>query len=207
MKLRNVISVLLIICILFSLASCSGGKAAAKSVTTKLMTALATYDIYAISKCVEDMPDNTGTAYAHDIYTEDYYKDLYTLANQSLSYTVKSASAKEVVLNVKMPDLYSLYKKVYSSVLAQGVESSDKKDYITNDENDPQLLVIALMIKDIEANGVATVDQEIKLSVGKFNDSYKIHTDDQLKLLLSDGLSRVQVMPEAEEADTTTEAA
>lgn len=186
---------------LFSFASCSGGAAASKKVVSNLMTALATYDAFAIAKCVEDMPDNSGTAYVHDIYTEDYYKDLYALANQNLSYTVASASAKEVVLNVKMPDLYSLYEKVYNSVLAQTLTSDDNLNYVLNNDNDAQVLVIALMIKDIEDNGIATVDKQVKLSISKINDSYKVNTDDQLKLLLSDGLSLARPLIVADQAD------
>jgi hypothetical protein len=201
MKFRRIVSIALILCMLFSFASCSGGAAASKKVVSNLMTALATYDAFAIAKCVEDMPDNSGTAYVHDIYTEDYYKDLYALANQNLSYTVASASAKEVVLNVKMPDLYSLYEKVYNSVLAQTLTSDDNLNYVLNNDNDAQVLVIALMIKDIEDNGIATVDKQVKLSISKINDSYKVNTDDQLKLLLSDGLSLARPLIVAEQAD------
>lgn len=201
MKLRKIVSIALILCMLLSFASCSGGAAASKKVVSNLMTALATYDVFAISKCVEDMPDNSGTAYVHDIYSEDYYKDLYELANQNLTYTVASASAKEVVLNVKMPDLYSLYEKVYNSVLSQTMASDDNLSYVLNNDNDAQVLVIALMIKDIEDNGIATVDKQIKLSISKINDSYKVNTDDQLKLLLSDGLSLARPLIVSEQAE------
>lgn len=199
--MKRIISVVLLVCMLFSLASCNAGATEAKKVVDKLMVALQTYDINKIASCVEDLPDNSGTAYIHDIYTEDYYKDLYAAANEKLSYQIASASAKEVVLKVQMPDLYALYQKVFASVMSQAMANEDAQKYILDEKTDAHLLVIALMINDIKTNGIETVEQEIKLSVDKFNDTYKIKTDEQLKLLLTDKLSLIQVSASAEQVE------
>lgn len=201
MKMKRFISVVLLVCLLFTAVSCKSGASAAKEVTADLMTALQTYDLNAISDCVEDLPDNTGTAYVHDIYTEDYYVDLYAAANTNLSYTVASASAKEVVLKVQMPDLYALYQKVFASVMSQAMTDAALQEKILNDDYDAHLLVIALMIDDIQNNGISTTEQEITLSVEKYNDDYKIKTDDQLKLLLTDRLSLIQSTATTEETE------
>ncbi len=193
MKFKRIISAILLICIIFSVTACKSGADVSKKIVDNLMAALTEYDVNAISNCIEDFPDNTGTPYIHDIYTEDYYRDLYVAANESLTYTIKSATAKEVVLNVTMPDLYSLYQEIFTAVVSQAFTNTEVNDYILNPENDSHLMVIALMINEIENNGVDTIEKEIKLSVSKINDKFKIKTDDQLKMLLSDGLSQIQI--------------
>lgn len=200
MKFRRIISVVLLLCMLFSLTACKTGGSQSKKVTKALMDALYEYDINAISECIEDFPDNTGTAYIHDIYTEDYYKDLYTAANKSMSYEIVSASGKAVTVKVKMPDLYALYQKTFSSIAAQALGNDQLMQYVLDDKNDAHLLVIAYMIKDIEDNGVSTTEQEIKLFVSKINGEYKIKTDENLEKLLTSGLNKIQIdLPVAEE--------
>lgn len=201
MKMKRFISVALLICMLFTVVSCNSGASEAKKITEKLMTALETYDRNVIAGCVEDLPDNTGTAYVHDIYTEDYYVDLYSAANANLSYTISSASSKKVVLKVQMPDLYALYQKVFTSAMSNAMTNATLQEEILSDNFDAHLLVIALMIDDIEKNGISTSEQEITLTVEKYNDNYKIKTDDQLKLLLTDKLSLIQSTPTSTTGD------
>lgn len=199
MKFKKIICVALLICMVFSLASCNSS-ANAKKVVTNLMTAITTYDLNAISKCVEDIPDNSGTVYKHDIYTEDYFVDLYSIANENLTYTIEAVSANEVKLKVNMPDVYTMYQSTVVSLLSQAIENENVKKYLLDDNNDAQLMAIALMIDKINNEGISTVEQEITLSVSKINGKYKIKSDDQLKLLLSDRLSLAQAMPKTDEA-------
>ncbi len=192
MKFKRAISLVLIVILAFSLVSCKSGAGAAKKVVENFMTALTTYDMDAMRDCIEDFPDNSGTPYKHDIYTEDYYKDLYEAANSKLSYTIKSAKAGSVTLDVIMPDVYGLYQKTFMSVLSQTFSSDEAMKWVEDPENDPQLLVIALMIDEIEKNGIDTVDEEITLTVGKINGEYRIMSNDQLKLLMTSKLSQSQ---------------
>ncbi len=205
MKFKKLISLMLIAVLAVSLVSCKSGSTAAKDTVTNFMTALATYDMNEMSKYIEDFPDNTGTAYKHDIYTEDYYRDLYEAANTKLSYSITSATANEVKLNVTMPDIYTLYQNTFMSVLSQAMSDENMQNYVLDEENDPQLLIIALMINEINENGIDTVNEEITLSVGKINDEYRIKTDDQLKLLLTSKLSLAQTDAAANAADQTIE--
>ena len=205
MKFKKLISLMLIAVLAVSLVSCKSGSSAAKDTVTNFMTALTTYDMNEMSKYIEDFPDNTGTAYKHDIYTEDYYKDLYEVANSKLAYTITSATANEVKLNVTMPDIYTLYQNTFMSVLSQAMSSEEMQQYVLNEENDPQLLIIALMIDEIEKNEIDTVSEEITLSVGKINDEYKIKTDDQLKILLTSKLSLAQTDAASNAAENVVE--
>lgn len=205
MKFKRFIAFALTAVIAVSLVSCKSGSGAAKEVVTNFMTALTTYDMNEMSKYIEDFPDNTGTAYKHDIYTEDYYADLYEKANSKLAYTIKSASAKEVKLSVTMPDIYTLYQNTFMSVLSQALSAEDLQNWVHDENNDPQLLIIALMIQEIEDNGIGTVEEEITLSVGKINGEYKVLTNDQLELLLTSKLSLAQKDAPVNAADETTE--
>ena len=205
MKLKRFISLALVAILAVSLVSCKSGAGAAKEVVTDFMTALTTYDMDAMSKCIEDFPDNTGTVYKHDIYTEDYYKDLYETANTKLSYSITSASSDTVKLNVTMPDIYSLYQNTFMSVLSQAISDEQMQAYVLDENNDPQLLIVALMINEIETNGIDTVDEEITLTVGKINGEYKIKTDDQLKLLMTSKLSLAQSSAVNEVVEDTLE--
>lgn len=206
MKFKRFISLALTAVLAVSLVSCKSGSGEAKEVVTDFMTALTTYDMNAMSKCIEDFPDNTGTAYKHDIYTEDYYKDLYEAANTKLSYSITSASSKQVKLKVTMPDIYTLYQNTFLSVAQQALGNEQMTQYVMDENNDAHLLIIALMINEINTNGVGTVDEEITLSVGKINGEYKIKTDDQLKTLMTSKLSLTQKDPVVGAADDNTEA-
>ncbi len=206
MKFRRIVSIALLLCMCFSLVACKSGAGEAKKVVEDFMTALTTYDLDAMAKCVEDIPDNTGSIYKHDIFTEDYYKDLYAAANEKLTYSIVSASSKEVKLKVTMPDVYGLYQEKFMSVLSQAISDDKMQEYVLDEKNDPQLLVIALMITDIESNGIDTVEEEITLSVGKINGEYRILTDDNLKLLMTSKLSLSQQESETETTEENTEA-
>lgn len=206
MKFKRFISLALTAVLAVSLVSCKSGSSAAKEVVTDFMTALTTYDMNEMSKCIEDFPDNTGTPYKHDIYTEDYYKDLYEAANSKLSYSITSSSAKEVKLKVTMPDIYTLYQNAFMSVLSKALSDEQMQSYVLDENNDPQLLIVALMINEIDTNGVDTIDEEITLSIGKINGEYKIKTDDQLKMLMTSKLSLAQKETAANAADENTEA-
>ena len=195
MKFKNLVSIVLLVCMVFSLSACKSGAAASKELTETLMTSLATYDINAISKCVEDVPDNTGTTAVVDIYTSDYYMDIYAAANANLTYTVSSSSAKEIVLKVNMPDLVSLYNKCWNTALSGALSDAELQKLVIEGSTsfDPNLLVPALMLNELKSGSVSTVEKEIKLSVVKINGEFKIKTDEQLKCLLSDGLSELKV--------------
>lgn len=205
MKFRRIISVVLLVCMAFTFVSCKSGAGEAEKVVTDFMTALSTYDINAMSKCVEDIPDNSGSVYKHDIYTEAEYRDLYAAANENLTYSIKSASAKEVKLSVSMPDVYNLYQNMFMAVLSQAMTNEEMQNYILDENNDPQLLIVAMMINQIKNEGIENVDEEITLSVGKINGEYKILNDDQLKLLMTSKLSLAQKESIESAADTVTE--
>lgn len=205
MKFRRIISIALLVCIMLSFTSCKSGASEAKGVVEEFMTALATYDLDAMSKCVEDIPDNSGSIYIHDIYTEDYYKDLYVKAYETLSYNITSANSKEVKLSVTMPDLYTLYQNTFVSVFSQAVSDEKMQEYILNEDNDAQLLIIALMIDEIENNGIETITEEVTLSVGQINGEYKILSNDQLKLVMTSKLSLTQQENIVDDGDVVTE--
>ena len=205
MKFKRLVAVALLLCMVVSLASCKSGATQAKQVVADFMTALTTYDLGAMSKCVEDIPDNTGSVYIHDIYSETEYKDLYTVANKVLSYSVVSANSKEVKLKVTMPDIYSLYQENFMSVLSWALSDEAGMNYVLDEEKDPQLLIVALMIDSIEKNSIKTVEEEITLSVGKINGEYKILTDEQLEILMTSKLCLAQKNVASEVEETPAE--
>lgn len=205
MKFRRIVSVVLLMCMALSLVSCKSGAGEAEKVVTDFMTALSTYDIDAMSKCVEDLPDNSGSVYKHDIFTEAEYRDLYAAANEKLSYSIKSANAKEVKIAVTMPDVYTLYQNMFMAVLSQAMSNEEMQNYILDENNDPQLLIVAMMINQIKTEGIDTVEEEITLSIGKINGEYKILNDDQLELVMTDKLSLAQKESIETAADTVTE--
>ena len=119
------------------------------------------------------------------------------------SFVTLNSSGKEILLKVQMPDLASVHKNAVSTVLAAAQNNTTLKDQILNGSStvDPNLIVPAYMLNEIKTNGVSTVEKEIKLSVVKINGDFKIKNDDQLKLLLSDGLSEINVFSAIEASE------
>lgn len=193
MKLRKIISIALLICMLFTVASCKSGKTQAKELTENFMTAFTTYDLDTISKYVEDIPDNTGTESIVDIYTSDYYRDIYAAANANVTYSIVSFNSKNVVLKYQMPNLPELYKKWVNSAISAAQNDDTVKDTIINGTTsiDPNLIVPGKMLSEIKSSGVESIEKEITLTVVKINGKYKFKNDDQLKFLMSNGLSEM----------------
>lgn len=201
MKLKKIIAVVLLVCMIFTVASCKSS-GSSKKVVEDFMTALATYDVEAMSKFVEDMPNNDDSVYIHDVFTEGYYVDLYQIANaERLSYEIVSAKGDTVKVKVKMPDLYSLYQNTFMSLMTQTFANEDLLNYVLDEDNDPSLMVIALMIDSIESDGIDTVEEEFSLKVGKINGEYKIMTTDQLEKLMTSNISLTQKDTLAEVTD------
>ncbi len=201
MKFKRIISVVLLLCMTVSLASCKSS-GSAKQVVEDFMTALAAYDVNAMANCVEDMPNSTDSVYIHDIFTEGYYVDLYQIANKdNLSYEIVSTKGDSVKVKVKMPDIYTLYQNTFMSVVSQTFANEDLLNYVLDEENDPQLMVIALMIDSIENNGIDTIEEEFTLKVGTINGETKIMTNDQLEQLMTSKL----VLSQKEALSTATD--
>ena len=120
---------------------------------------------------------------------------------------VSSASSKEIVLKVQMPDLPSLYTKWRNSVLNSAMNDNNIKDVVLNGSStvDPSLIIPGKMLAELKNGSVSTVEREVKLTVIKINGEYKIKNDDQLKLLLSNGLSELAVNAGPEVEEETTE--
>lgn len=201
MKLRKIIAVVLLVCMVFTIASCKSS-GSAKKVVEDFMTALATYDVEAMAKCVEDMPNNDDSIYIHDVFTEGYFVDLYQIANENrLSYEIVSAKGDTVKVKVKMPDLYSLYQNTFMSLMTQTFSNEELLNYVLDEDNDPSLMVIALMIDSIENEDIDTVEEEFTLKVGKINGEYKIMNTDQLEKLMTSNISLTQKEALAEVTD------
>ncbi len=193
MKFRKIIAVVLLLCMTVSLASCKSS-GSAKQVVEDFMTALATYDVEAMAKCVDDMPANTNSMYIHDVFTEGYFVDLYQIANDgNLSYEVVSAKGDSVKVKVTMPDIYALYQKTFMSLMTQTFSNEELLNYVLDEDNDPSLMVIALMIDSIENDGIDTVEEEFTLNVSKINGEYRITSNEQLEKLMTSNLCLTQV--------------
>lgn len=203
MKFRRIISVVLILCMAVSLASCkSAGDS--KKVVDEFMSALASYDVNEMAKYVEDMPSNADSVYIYDVFTDGHYVDLYQIAYEdTLSYEVVSAKGNSVKIKVTMPDIYSLYQDTFMSFLTSAFSSQEILDYVMDDESEPQLMIIALMIDAIENGDIETVEEEFTLKIGTINGETKIMTNDQLEQLMTSKLSLTQkaVAAEAEDAE------
>ena len=143
----------------------------------------------AMANCVEDMPSSADSVYIHDIFTEGYYVDLYQIANKdTFKYEIVSVKGETAKVKVTMPDIYTLYMNTFTSVLTQTFANEQLKDYVLNEENDPQLMVIALMINSIENDGIDTIEEEFTLKVSQINGETKIMTNDQLEQLMTSKL-------------------
>ncbi len=192
MNFRKIISVLLLICLIFSISSCKSG-ASTEKVVDNFMKALAEFDVREMAKYVEDMPSNADSVYMHDIYTEGYYVDLYQIANEDLfEYDIVSVKGNKVKVKVTMPDIYTLYQNTFMSVVSQTFSNEDLLEYVLDEDNDPQLMVIALMIDAIENDGIDTVEEQFTLNVGNINGEPKIMTNEQLEQLMTSKLSLTQ---------------
>ena len=188
MKFRKIIAVVLILCMAVSLVSCNSS-ADAKKVVKDFMTALSVYDVNAMAACVEDMPTNDDSVYIHDVFTEGYYVDLYKIANEdNFSFEIVSAKGNNVKVKVEMPDIYTLYQNTFMSVVSETLSNEELFNYVLDEENDPQLMVIALMIDSIENDGIDTIEEEFTLKLGKINGKTKIMINDQLEELMTSKL-------------------
>ena len=203
MKLKRIISVVLILCLMFSVCSCKKG-ADSKQVVDSFMKALSTYDVDAMSKHLEDMPTNGDSVYVYDIFTDGHYVDLYEIANTDrFEYKIVSAKGNTVKVKVTMPDIYTLYKDTFMTVMTNTFANEELLDYILDEDNEPQLLVIALMIDAIENGDVDTVEEEFTLKIGNINGETKIMVNDQLEQLMTSKLclSQKDVVAEATDAE------
>lgn len=191
MKFKRIIAAVLVLCLTVCLASCNSGDP--KKVVDGFMKALAEYDVNAMAKYVEDIPTNSNSIYKYDVFTSGYYVDLYQMANKDIfSYKIVSVKNNAVKVKVKMPDIYTLYSNTLMSLVSQTFANEDLLNFVLDEENDPQLMLIALMINAAENGDVGTVEEEFVLKIGKINGEYKIMTNDQLEQLMTSKLCLVQ---------------
>lgn len=191
MKFKRIVAVVLVLCMVFCLTSCKSGDP--KKVVNDFMKALVKYDVNAMAKYVEDIPSNTNSIYKHDIYTSGYYVDLYQMANEGrLTYKIVSVKGNSVKVKVKLPDIYTLYSNTLMSLVSQTFANEELLNYVLDEENDPQLMLIALMIDAVENGDVGTVEEEFVLKTGKINGELKIMTNEQLEQLMTSKLCLVQ---------------
>lgn len=203
MKLKRIISVVLILCMMVSVCSCKSG-ANSKDVVDDFLKALSTYDVDAMAKHLEDMPSNADSVYIYDVFTDGHYVDLYQMANEDrFEYKVVSAKGNSVKVKVTMPDLASLYRDTFFTVMTNTFANEELLDYVLDEDNEPQLLVIALMINAIENGDVDTVEEEFTLKIGSINGETKIMVNDQLEQLMTSklSLSQKEVVAEASDAE------
>lgn len=187
MKFKRLVSIILVLCMTFLLTSCNAGNS--KEVVKGFMSALKDYDVTKMAKYVEDIPSNSSNIYKYDIFTSGYYVDLYKAANEDvLSYKIVSSKNDSVKIKVKMPDLSTLYSNTFMSVVSQAFGNDEILNYVLDEQNDPHLLVIALMIDAIDNGDVDTVEQEFTLKLTKINGELKIKTNEQLEKLMTSNL-------------------
>ena len=185
MKLKRIISAVLILCMMVSVCSCKKG-ADSQEVVGDFLKALSTYDVNEMAKHLEDMPSNADSVYVYDVFTDGHYVDLYQIANEDrFEYKIVSSKGNTVKVKVTMPDLYSLYRDTFFTVMTNTFANDELLEYVLDEENEPQLLVIALMINAIENGDVDTVEEEFTLKIGNINGETKIMVNDQLKQLMT----------------------
>lgn len=182
-----------------SVASCkSGGDS--KKVVDSFMEALAAYDVNAMAKCLEDVPSNADSVYIYDVFTDGHYVDLYQIANEDrIQYEILSAKGDSVKIKVTLPDLYTLYQDTFLSFMSNTFSNQEMLDYVLDEDSEPQLMVIALMINAIENGDVDTFEEEFTLKMGTINGETKIMVNDQLEQLMTSKLclSQKDVVSEA----------
>ena len=203
MKFKRIISVLLILCMMVSVCSCKKG-ADTKEVVDGFLKALSTYDVNAMAGYLEAVPSNADSVYIYDVFTDGHYVDLYQMANTDrFEYTIVSTKGNTAKVKVTMPDIYSLYRDTFFTVMTNTFANQDLLDYVLDEENEPQLLVIALMIDAIENGDVDTVEEEFTLKLGNINGETKIMVNDQLEQLMTSKLclSQKDVVTEATDAE------
>ena len=203
MKFKRIISVLLILCMMVSVCSCKKG-ADTKEVVDGFLKALSTYDVNAMAGYLEAVPSNADSVYIYDVFTDGHYVDLYQMANTDrFEYSIVSTKGNTAKVKVTMPDIYSLYRDTFFTVMTNTFANQDLLDYVLDEENEPQLLVIALMIDAIENGDVDTVEEEFTLKLGNINGETKIMVNDQLEQLMTSKLclSQKDVVSEATDAE------
>ena len=203
MKFKRIISVLLILCMMVSVCSCKKG-ADTKEVVDGFLKALSTYDVNAMAGYLEAVPSNADSVYIYDVFTDGHYVDLYQMANTDrFEYSIVSTKGNTAKVKVTMPDIYSLYRDTFFTVMTNTFANQDLLDYVLDEENEPQLLVIALMIDAIENGDVDTVEEEFTLKLGNINGETKIMVNDQLEQLMTSKLclSQKDVVTEATDAE------
>ncbi len=203
MKFKRIISVLLILCLMVSVCSCKKG-ADSKEVVDGFLKALSTYDVNEMAQYLEAVPSNADSVYIYDVFTDGHYVDLYQMANTDrFEYTIASTKGNTVKVKVTMPDIYSLYRDTFFTVMTNTFANEDLLEYVLDEENEPQLLVIALMIDAIENGDVDTVEEEFTLKIGNINGETKIMVNDQLEQLMTSKLclSQKDVVAEATDAE------
>ena len=203
MKFKRIISVLLILCMMVSVCSCKKG-ADTKEVVDGFLKALSTYDVNAMAGYLEAVPSNADSVYIYDVFTDGHYVDLYQMANTDrFEYTIVSTKGNTAKVKVTMPDIYSLYRDTFFTVMTNTFANHDLLDYVLDEENEPQLPVIALMIDAIENGDVDTVEEEFTLKIGNINGETKIMVNDQLEQLMTSKLclSQKDVVAEATDAE------
>lgn len=187
MKFKRIISVVLLLCIAFSMAACKKG-VDPKKVVNDFMGSLLKYDVVKMSQYVVDVP-TSGDNFVYDVYTDPHYVSLYQAAYaEKLSYKVTSVTGDTVKVKVTMPDLVSLYNNAFAALASAATSNEDFMNDINDPENEIHLTIIALMINEINNGSVDTYTEEVALKVNTINDETKIVSNEQLERLMTSKL-------------------
>lgn len=187
MKFKRIISVVLLLCIAFSMAACKKGFDP-KKVVNDFMGSLSKYDVVKMSKQLVDVPASSDN-FVYDVFTDPHYVSLYKTAYaEKMSYKVTSVTGDTVKVKVTMPDLVSLYNNAFASLASAATSDEDFKNDINDPENEIHLTIIALMIDAINNGSVDTYTEEVSLKVSTINDETKVVSNEQLELLMTSKL-------------------
>lgn len=197
MKFRRIISIVLLLCLTFSLASCrSGGDS--KKVVKDFMSAMGTYDVNKMAQYLEDVP-SSDSAYLYDVYTDGHYVNLYKAAyKDTLTYEIVSAKGNTVKVKVTMPDLVTLYSGALTSVASEIFSDPELLDHAMDPSSELHLELLAEMTNAISNGDVDTITEEFTLKLGTINGELKIMLNDQLEQLMTSKLSLTQKSLSAE---------
>ena len=191
MKFRRIISIVLILCLAFSLAACkSGGDS--KKVVDGFMKELSKYDVNKMSNYLVDVP-TSDNLYLYDVYTDGRYVALYKAAYaDNFAYEIVSSSQDSAKVKVTMPDLLTLYRNAMTTLAAEIMSDEELLNHAMDPSSEPHLELLAEMTNAVNDGNIDTITEEFTLKLTTINGELKIAQNDQLEQLMTSKLSLTQ---------------
>lgn len=181
--MKRIVTVVVLICILFSFAACQ--KDAAQ--IDRLFEGLRTYDRSLMSEVLTEFPDNSEYVYLDDIFNDEKYIKVYQALYKDIDYKIIKTDQYSAKVRVRMPDIQKLFIDVSAWVFSAALEDAELSNKLAENDYNGVILIQELMYA-YATNGnyeVQTIETEFNLRFEEIDGRKCIVCDEELRALIT----------------------